>query len=333
MKLSVQMKSIRLKAPFRVAFGTISGLEAVEVRVERDGVVGRGECCPMAIYDQTPHSVLAEIKAISPAVESGAVDRIGLQVAMPARSARNALDCALWDLEAKLSGRSVWDLAGLDAPDAIPSDVTIGILTPDETVRAAEACRDASMIKLKLGSEHDMECVRALRSVLPAVPLFVDVNAGWSLERLNRLAPELADTGVFMIEQPLPPGDDALLDDYNRAVPLCADESCHDRTDLDRLFGRFDYINIKLDKTGGLTEALALAEAARLRGFRLMVGCMLGTGIAMVPAYILASLCEVVDLDAPLVVKERADAGVRHDGRSVHLFGPDLWGSRNGGRG
>jgi L-alanine-DL-glutamate epimerase-like enolase superfamily enzyme len=325
-KLAVRKKHIGLKAPFRVAFGTISGLETIEVRAELDGIVGRGECCPMAIYDQTPRSTLLEIEALRPAVESGAVDRAMLQTVMPARSARNALDCALWDLEAKLNGRSVWDLAGLAAPRAIPSDVTIGILPPEETARAAEGCRNASAIKLKLGSEYDLDCVRAVRSVLPSVTLFVDVNAGWTLERLNRLAPDLADAGVFMIEQPLPPDDDILLDGYNGAVPLCADESCHDRTDLDRLVGRFDYINIKLDKAGGLTEALALAEAARARGFRLMVGCMLGTGLAMAPAYMIASLCEVVDLDAPLVVKDPDDAGLRHDGRLVHLFGPDLWG-------
>jgi L-alanine-DL-glutamate epimerase-like enolase superfamily enzyme len=165
-----------------------------------------------------------------------------------------------------------------------------------------------------------------LRLVLPDVPLFVDANGGWTLDRLNALAPALADAGVFMIEQPLPQCDDHLLDAYNRAVPLCADESCHDRNDLDRLAGRFDYVNIKLDKTGGLTEALALATAARARGFGLMAGCMIGTGIAMAPAYVVASACAIVDLDAPLVVKNPADAQLRHDGRVLHAFGPDLWG-------
>lgn len=327
MKLSVRKKYIELKEPFRVAFGTIPGLDAIEVRVEQDGVVGRGECCPMAIYGQTVQSTLLEIEALAPAIESGVADRATLQTMMPARSARNAIDCALWDLEAKANGRSVWDIAGLDAPESIASDVTIGILPPDETARAAEAQFGASSIKLKLGGEHDLECVRAVRSVLPSVPLFVDVNAGWTLNRLNQLAPYLADAGVFMIEQPLAPGDDDLLDGYNRAVPLCADESCHDRADLERLAGRFDYINIKLDKTGGLTEALALAEAARSRGFRLMVGCMLGSGLAMAPAYVIASLCEVVDLDMPLLVKNPEDAGMRHDGCSVHRFSADLWGA------
>jgi L-alanine-DL-glutamate epimerase-like enolase superfamily enzyme len=327
-KLSARKNYIELREPVEVAFGIIAGLETIEVRAEQDGMVGRGECCPMAIYGQTAESALLEIEAVRPVIERGALDRAALQAEMPARSARNALDCALWDLEAKLAGRSVWDMAGLDAPDTIASDVTIGILPPAETARAAQACRGASTIKLKLGGEHDIECVRAVRSVLPSVALFVDVNAGWTLERLNRLAPDLADAGVFMIEQPLPPDDDVLLDGYEASVPLCADESCHDRTDLDRLAGRFDFINIKLDKTGGLTEALALAEAARARGFRLMAGCMLGTGLAMAPAYMVASLCEVVDLDAPLIVKDRTHAGLRHDGCSVHLFGADLWGSR-----
>ena len=326
MQVSVHTRHIGLTEPFRVAFGTISGLDVVQVRIESEGLVGRGECCPMAIYGQSPQATVREIEALIPAIESGAINRRRLQDALPAQSARNALDCAFWDLEAKRAGAPVWALAGLEAPATIASDVTIGILPPDETVRAAEACRSATMIKLKLGGAHDLECIAAVRSVLPEMPLFVDVNAGWTLDRLNRLAPQLAEAGVFMIEQPLPAADDALLDGYNRAVPLCADESCHDRRDLDRLAGRYDYVNLKLDKTGGLTEALALAEAARGRGFRLMVGCMLGTGLAIAPAYLVGSLCEVVDLDVPLIVKDPADAGVRHDGRQAHLFGPELWG-------
>ncbi|MES2495648.1 MAG: dipeptide epimerase [Pseudomonadota bacterium] len=326
MKVSATSRRIALKYPIRVAFGIISDVHVVEVRAEQDGVVGRGECCPMAIYDQTAKFTLQEIEDVIPAIERGELDRAGLQSVMRPRSARNALDCALWDLEAKLAGRSIWDLVGLEAPATIPSDVTIGILSPDETAAAADARRNAPAIKLKLGGEHDIECVRAVRSVLPDVPLFVDANCGWTLDRLNALAPALADAGVFMIEQPLPQGDDHLLDGYNRALPLCADESCHDRADLDRLAGRYGYVNIKLDKTGGLTEALELAAAARARSFGVMVGCMLGTGIAMAPAYVIASLCDVVDLDAPLVVRDAADAGLRHDGSLLHRFGPDLWG-------
>jgi L-alanine-DL-glutamate epimerase-like enolase superfamily enzyme len=325
-KLSVTTREVALSQTFRVAFGTISAMQVVEVRAEQDGVVGRGESCPMSIYNQAAKSTVLEIEGVVSALEQGELDRAGLQRALPARAARNAVDCALWDLEAKLAGRSVWDLAGLAAPATIASDVTIGILSPDETVAAAEAHRDASMIKLKLGGEQDLDCVRALRSVLPDVPLFVDANCGWTLDGLNTIAPALAEAGVFMIEQPLPQGADHLLDGYNKAVPLCADESCHDRSDLDRLAGRYDVVNIKLDNTGGLTEALALAREARSRGFRPMVGCMIGTGIAMAPAYVVASLCEVVDLDAPLIVRDPADAGLRHDGRLLHNFGPDLWG-------
>jgi len=326
LKLSATIRHVPLKQPFRVAFGTISAVDTVEVRIEQAGFTGRGECCPMPIYDQTAESTLREIQGVIPDLERGRLDRAGLQRALPARAARNALDCALWDIETKLARRTIWDLVGLEAPDTIVSDVTIGILSPAETAAAAQARCDAPMIKLKLGGEHDLDCVRALRSVLPDVPLFVDANGGWTLDRLNALAPALADAGVFMIEQPLPQGDDQLLDGYNRALPLCADESCHDRGDLDRLAGRYDYINIKLDKTGGLTEALALAATARAQGFRLMVGCMIGTGVAMAPSYVIASICEVVDLDAPLVVKNPADAALRHDGRFLHLFGRELWG-------
>ena len=199
MKLSVQMKSIRLKAPFRVAFGTISGLEAVEVRVERDGVVGRGECCPMAIYDQTPHSVLAEIKAISPAVESGAVDRIGLQVAMPARSARNALDCALWDLDSRMRGVPAWQLAGVGGFRPLPTTMTIGADTPD--VMAAAASRrfgDWPMLKLKLTGEEalDAERLRAVRAIRPDAWIGVDANQGYTIENLPGLIEILIETRV-----------------------------------------------------------------------------------------------------------------------------------------
>lgn len=326
MRLTVQKKHIALKQPFRVAFGTIAGLDVVEVELRRGDLIGRGECCPMGIYGQNADTTIAEIEAIAPLFESGELDRVSLQALLPSRSARNAVDCALWDLEAKETKRSVWQLAGLSAPDSIASDVTISIMSPEETVNFAQTLREAAMIKLKLGGEQDLECLRAVRSVLADTPLFVDANAGWTLDRLNEMAPQLAAANVFMIEQPLPPGDDALLDHYNRAVPLCADESCHDRSDLDRLAGRYDYINIKLDKSGGLTEALALAEAGRERGFGLMVGCMLGTGLAMAPAYVVASICAVVDLDVPLIVKDAAHAGVRHDGRLLHRFDSRLWG-------
>lgn len=326
MKLSAQKQYIHLKEPFRVSFGTLSGLDVIEVAVERDGVIGRGECCPMAIYDQTPQSTLAEIDTLAEALSGRAISRADLQSLLPARASRNALDCALWDLEAKSSGRTIWELAERAPVEQISAGISFGIVSPDETAALAERHRGVPRIKLKLGSAFDLECVRAVRSVLPDTSLFVDVNAGWTLDRLNALAPDLADLGVFMIEQPLPADQDHLLADYNRAVPLCADKSCHDRRDLDRLAGHFDYINIKLDKTGGLTEALALADEAQARGFRLMVGCMMGSGLAMAPAYVVASLCEIVDLDVPLLVRDAAFARVRHDGRALHQFDRNLWG-------
>lgn len=326
MHISARKRHIALKQPFRVSFGTIHGMDVVEVELRDGDWLGRGQSCPMAIYGESADSAIAAIEGVAPRIASGAIDRAALQRVMPAGSARNAVDCALWDLEAKRSGRSVWEMAQLAAPDWLLSDVTIGILSPDETAIVAATLRDAPMIKLKLGGEADLDCVAAVRSVLPDVPLFVDVNAGWTLDRLNVDAPRLADAGVFMIEQPLPPGQDHLLARYEGAVPLCADESCHDRSDLDRLAGRYDYVNIKLDKTGGLTEALALVDSARARGFRLMVGCMFGSGLAVAPAYVVASLCEVVDLDVPLMVRDPADAAVRHDGSRLHRFASDLWG-------
>lgn len=326
MKLSVHKKHIGLKQPFRVAFGTIAGLDVVEVELREGDVVGRGECCPMDIYGQSADATVAEIEAVAPLFDRGGIDRAALQGLLPSRSARNALDCALWDLEAKASGRSVWDLAGLAAPDAIASDITIGILSPEETASVAATLREATTIKLKLGGEHDLECLRAVRGVLPDTPLFVDVNAGWTLDHLNRMAPELAAADVFMIEQPLAPGEDALLDGYHRAVPLCADESCHDRGDLDRLVGRYDYVNIKLDKTGGLTAALTLADAAVARGLGLMTGCMVSSSLSIAPAMIVAARSGFVDLDGPLWLANDRPGGVRAERGMMRPPSPGFWG-------
>lgn len=326
MKLTALKRRLDLTTPFRVSFGEISGLDVVAVALEGGGVVGRGEACPMPMFGHTAEAVLNSLAAIAPDIEAGLVDRVALQSRLPAGPARNALDCAFWDHEAKAAGRSIWELTGLSAPDQLDSDVTIGIETPEETARLAATHRYAGMIKLKLGGPNDMACVRAVRQTLPDVRLFVDVNGGWTLEQLNVLAPELAALDVFMIEQPLPRGEDEQLDGYTGSVPLCADESCQDRADLDRLEGRYVFVNIKLDKTGGLTEALALAREAEARGMRLMVGCMMGSGLAMAPAYLVGTLCEVVDLDVSLLLKNPADAAVRHDGRRLSLFERTVWG-------
>ena len=326
MKLTALKRRLDLTTPFRVSFGEISGLDVVAVALEGGGVVGRGEACPMPMFGHTAEAVLNDLAAIAPDIEAGLVDRIALQSRLPAGPARNALDCAFWDHEAKRTGRSIWDLIGLSAPEHLASDVTIGIESPEETARLAGTHRQAGMIKLKLGGPDDMACVRAVRQALPMTPLFVDVNGGWTLAQLNALAPELAALDVFMIEQPLPRGEDLQLDGYAGPVPLCADESCQDRGDLDRLQGRYAYVNLKLDKTGGLTEALALARDAEARGMRLMVGCMMGSGLAMAPAYLLGTLCEVVDLDVSLLLKNPADAAVRHDGRRLSLFDRTVWG-------
>lgn len=326
MKLTALRRRLDLTTPFRVSFGEISGMDVVAVALERGGVIGRGEACPMPMFGHTAEAVLNDLAHIAPEIESGAVDRLELQKRLPAGPARNALDCAFWDHEAKAAGRSIWELTGLTAPDHLASDVTIGIETPEESARLAGTHRHAGMIKLKLGGADDMACVRAVREVLPTTPLFVDVNGGWTLDQLNALAPELAALDVFMIEQPLPRGEDAQIDGYAGTVSLCADESCQDRADLDRLEGRYAYVNIKLDKTGGLTEALALAREAEARGLRLMVGCMMGSGLAMAPAYLVGTLCEVVDLDVSLLLKNPADATVRHDGRRLSLFDRNVWG-------
>lgn len=326
--ISVTKHFIRLVRPYTVSFGTIDGLEVIQVEIERDGCRGRGECCPMAIYGQDVPSTIAEIEAFAPRIASGELDRLALLEAMPAGPGRNAIDCALWDWEAKRSGTSVWDLAGIDPIAAVPADVSIGIQSLEDTARDLERFRNTPTIKLKLGSALDIEVVRLARQMLPDTRIFVDVNGAWTLEQLKANAPELERQDIFMIEQPLARGaaNDLSLDDYDQGVALCADESCHTRADFDRLAGRYDFVNLKLDKTGGLTEALLAAREAKERGFRLMVGCMLGSDLALAPAYVLATQCEVVDLDLPFNVNDSQMAGMRHDGRQLHTFGPSLWG-------
>lgn len=326
MKLTTERRFVELNGTFRVAFGTLSGLDIIAVELRDGAYVGRGECCPMAIYKQNAEQTLVKIAEIAPKIESGDCDRKKLQELLPAQAARNAIDCAMWDLEAKRKNTSVWELANLAEVPQIASDVSIGIGTPEETSARARELINATSIKLKLGGEDDIACVRAVRQVLPQTPIFVDINCGWTLKQLNEYAPVLHELGVFMIEQPLAQGCDEELDNYTGPVPLCADESCHDRSDLPRLVNRYVYINIKLDKTGGLTEALALAHEAQQAGFKLMVGCMLGTGVAMAPAYMVASLCEVVDLDIPLIIRDRTSSFVHHDGAYLHAFNSTNWG-------
>jgi L-alanine-DL-glutamate epimerase-like enolase superfamily enzyme len=259
------------------------------------------------------------------AVFSG-LDRAELQAAMPPGAARNALDAAFWQLDAGRANCSVAELAGLGPLHSVVTAYTLGLDTPEKMGASAATHRERPLLKLKLTGDGDVERVEAVRRAAPASRLIVDANEGWTERHLEEIMPALAGLGVELIEQPLPAGADDALAHVPHRVPVCADESCHTSADLDRLAGKYDAINIKLDKTGGLTEALALAAEARRRGFKIMVGCMIGTSLSMAPAMLVAQQATIVDLDAPLLLAGDRAHGMRYDGSTLYPPEPALWG-------
>lgn len=324
-RLSVRHESWPIRGAFTISRGSKTSAEVVVVSLERDGLQGRGECVPYARYGETVDSVIAQIASLRDALE-GDMDRAALQDALPAGAARNALDCALWDLEAKTTGRGIAELAGVPAPRPVTTAYTLSMDTPERMREAARAHPRAPLLKLKLAGEGDMERVDAVRDGAPDARIIVDANEGWSIEEYVAYAPSLRRLGVDMIEQPFPAGSDEALADLARPVPVCADESCHDRGSLAVLAGRYDMVNIKLDKAGGLTEALALKQAAAGQGFGIMVGCMLATSLAMAPALYLCSDAAVVDLDGPLLLASDRPEGLHIEETTIHPPQPGLWG-------
>ncbi|MFZ0621889.1 MAG: N-acetyl-D-Glu racemase DgcA, partial [Pseudolabrys sp.] len=304
-----------------------SKTEAVVVVAElSDGQArGRGECAPYARYGESIESVMTQINAMRPQLEAG-LDRSALQTAMPPGAARNALDCALWDLEAKRRGRPVHEVAGLPAPRALTTAYTISLAAPAVMAKAAEAAASREMLKVKLGAEGDVARIAAVRVAAPNAVLIVDANEGWNENNLAANFAACADAGVVLVEQPLPERNDQALAQTQRPIPVCADESVHDRSSLAALAGKYDAVNIKLDKAGGLTEALAVAAEAQRQNFTIMVGCMVATSLAMAPAILLAQQARFVDLDGPLLLsKDRAD-GLRYVDSLVYPPSPSLWG-------
>jgi L-alanine-DL-glutamate epimerase-like enolase superfamily enzyme len=286
---------------------------------------GRGECVPYERYDETAAEVSAAIAALAPRVAEG-LDRTALQGLLPAGAARNALDCALWDLAAKRAGRPVHELAGVAPPAARVTAYTISLGSPNVMAEAAAKAAGRPLLKVKLGEAGDPERIRAVRAAAPGAELIVDANEGWTAENLGENLAACAAAGVTLVEQPLPAADDAALAAFPHPIPVCADESVHDRATLAGLAGKYDAVNIKLDKTGGLTEALALADAAERMGFALMVGCMISTSLALAPALLVATRARVVDLDGALLLARDRPHGLRYDDARVHPAGPELWG-------
>ena len=321
MRLHVEAERFPLAEVFTISRGSKTEAAVLTVTVEDGGAVGRGECVPYARYGESLESVAAQIEALP-----RDFTREELQHLLPAGAARNAVDCALWDLEAKRAGKPVWELAGLAKPGPEITAYTLSLAEP-ETMRA-QAAKNAHrpLLKIKLGTPDDMVRLEAVRAGAPKSRIIVDANEGWSAEVYADLAPHLVRLGVELVEQPLPAGDDEALIGMERPVPVCADESCHDRASLPALRGKYDVVNIKLDKTGGLTEALALRDAALAEGFRVMVGCMVGSSLAMAPALLVAQGAMVTDLDGPLLLAQDRAEPLHYDAAGVHPATPGLWG-------
>jgi len=327
MDLSIRTERWPLAGAFTISRG--SKTEAVVVVAElTDGTHrGRGECVPYARYGETPDGIVAAIDAMRSALRRG-FDSAALQAEIPPGAARNALDCAYWDVNAKKTGRPVYEMAGLVVPAPRVTAYTISLASPAAMAEAAERAALRPLLKVKLGGAdgEDAKRIAAVRRAAPRADLIVDANEGWSEANLAQNLAACADCGVALIEQPMPEGDDGALARIKRPMPVCADESVHDRASLDRLAGKYDAVNVKLDKAGGLTEALALAAEAERRGFAVMVGCMVATSLSMAPAMLVAQRARVVDLDGPLLLAKDRPDGLRYDGSLVYPAEPGLWG-------
>lgn len=321
MKIEVKTYSFRLAEPFTISRGSKKDASVITVTIINHGIKGRGECVPYSRYNETTESVTRQIKSLPTYI-----NRKSLQSLLPPGAARNAVDCALWDLEAKTQHKRVWELAGLGKPKPEITAYTISLNEPEKMESAAKRHAHRPILKIKLGIQDDLLRLEAVRKGAPHSRIVIDANEGWSARDFEELIPHLLRLRVSMIEQPFPAGNDEILEKMNRPIPVCADESCHDRQSLAGLKGRYDIINIKLDKTGGLTEALALRETARKSGFGIMVGCMVGSSLATAPAVLVAQGADFTDLDGPLLLKDDRKHPLRYDERGVHPPERELWG-------
>jgi L-alanine-DL-glutamate epimerase-like enolase superfamily enzyme len=329
-ELSIQTRIWPLHEPFVIARATMTACEVIVVQLAAGGHVGRGEAVGVDYHGETLDSMRAQIEGVRKMIERG-VDRGELLEILPAGGARNALDAALWDLEAKRTGTSVFELAGIARPRSIATCVTIGIRSIADYEARARTLSRYEWIKIKVSDERPLDAVAAVRRAVPAAHLVVDANQAWSVETLQRLAPALAELRVDLIEQPVRENEDAPLVNLKLPVPICADEPANTAADLPRLIGRYDFVNIKLDKSGGLTEALAMARHARSLGLDVMVGNMTGTALAMAPAALVGQLCRIVDLDGPIFLKnDRAPGAVYENG--TFWCPPEVWGGGGAAR-
>lgn len=323
--LDIAVERWPIAGSFTISRGSKTHAEVVVVTLQEGGSAGRGECVPYRRYGETVDGVVAALEAARAAIEAGAGFADVGNLLAP-RAARNAVDCALWDLQSKRTGVPVWQRLGLPPPRPLVTAYTLSLDRAEAMAAAAARASDRPLLKLKLGADGDRARLLAVRRAAPAARLIVDANEGWSSDELPDLLACCAETGVELVEQPLPATADAALLGLPRPVPICADESAHDASGLAALLGRYDAVNLKLDKTGGLTPALEFAAAAKAHGLRLMVGCMVSTSLAMAPAMLLGGTADFVDLDGPLLLQQDRQPGIRYDGSIMHPPPRELWG-------
>jgi L-Ala-D/L-Glu epimerase len=312
-------------AVFRISYREQTHAETILVELTDGPFTGRGEAMGVSYHGDTPESMLAQLTQIRNGLAHG-LTREAMQSLLPPGGARNAVDCALWDLDAKRAGRRAWELAGLGTVSPIRTDFTLSLDTPEAMAQSAVAARRFGLLKLKLAGDGDLARVGAVREARADAEIIVDANQAWSEEQLHEFIPKLAALGVKLIEQPLPAGKDEALIDFDSPIPICADESCQTTASLLSLKDKYQYINIKLDKTGGLTEALALARKAKAHGFEIMVGCMGGSSLSIAPAFIIAQLASLADLDGPLLCSSDIAHPIRYEGELMYPPDRELWG-------
>ncbi len=325
MKVRIYATDWPIRGSFTISRGSKTQAEVVVVELEAQGITGRGECVPYARYDESVSSVLTQLENIIPELKDAIPTREKLQSLLPSGAARNALDCAFWDWECKKAGSTIWEKTGI-VPQPLVTAYTLSLDTPENMEKAAVDNAYRPLLKLKLGGAEDLARVQAVRRGAPASKIILDANEAWTTELYNALIPELVKLDVAMIEQPFPAAQDDILSTLDRPIPICADESCHDRASLERLAGLYDMINIKIDKTGGLTEALALKKEAEKAGLQVMVGCMLASSLSMAPAFVVAQGADIVDLDGPLLLATDIENGFEYTTNQMLPFSAKLWG-------
>ena len=324
-ELAVSVESWPIRGSFAISRGAKSEAHVVLVELESGGFRGRGECVPYARYGESCDSVIEQIESIRKDIQQG-IDTVELQQKLPPGAARNAVDCAFWDLQGKMSQLRVWELLGLPVVRPLTTAYTLSLDSLERMYKAALENADRPLLKIKLSGEGDIDRVLGIRKGAPEARLVVDANEGWDQSIYRQMVPQLVRLGVEMIEQPLPAAEDEALRSLERPIPVCAVESCHDSESLKEIIGKYDMINIKLDKTGGLTEAIQLRKAAEAEGLKVMVGCMLGTSLAMAPATLIAQGAAIVDLDGPLLLERDRQPGLKFDRSLVFPPQRELWG-------